>query len=394
MPPALNPSSLIMPIRIDFFAITILLGVVQGLLLGGLLLTGQRAKSLANRMMGWKMLAFSAAILEVFLCYTNYQFQTLWADNFAEPTNFLLALLPFFFVYARLHGRLPHRYGWHLAPFIFWCIYSVFWQHQPLDYKYNSYLDAWHPDLPFRDVSLWHSEDPLHIREHVNDFTLVSILLYIGLSLREIIRSFRQNQLNFFTLTPTPLLTPLRNLTLLSCLFPFVFIGVKLTFEEDLGDYLLGSWITFYVYVTSYLVVSHSSLFQVESADNEPKKKYEKSSLSEDHGTLILQKLQQLLETEKPYTDNDFTLPKLAQRLSVSQHHLSQVLNDRLQQSFFDWLAYHRVEEAKRLLADPALSHLKIDEIAERVGYNSTSAFHTAFKRNTGNTPAQFRNQA
>lgn len=104
-----------------------------------------------------------------------------------------------------------------------------------------------------------------------------------------------------------------------------------------------------------------------------------------------MQKLQSYLREEKPYLENDLTLPKLAQRLSVSQHHLSQVLNDRLNQSFFDLMATYRVEEAKMLLADKAHSHLKIDEIAERVGYNSTSAFHTAFKRITGKTPAQFR---
>ncbi|MEI7583078.1 hypothetical protein [Runella sp.] len=66
-----------MPIRIDFFAILILLGVIQGILLGGLFLTGERAKLISNRVMGWLILAFSAAILEVFLCYSNYQFQLL-----------------------------------------------------------------------------------------------------------------------------------------------------------------------------------------------------------------------------------------------------------------------------------------------------------------------------
>jgi len=135
--------------------------------------------------------------------------------------------------------------------------------------------------------------------------------------------------------------------------------------------------------------MNHSILFKASPPEN--KKKYEKSALSEDYGDLILQKLQTYLAKQKPYLENDLTLPKLAQRLSVSPHHLSQVLNDRLNQSFFDWLAPYRVEEAKKLLVDTALSHLKIDEIAERVGYNSTSAFHTAFKRITGKTPAQFR---
>ncbi|MCP1382562.1 helix-turn-helix transcriptional regulator [Runella salmonicolor] len=379
------------PIRIDFFAIVILLGVVQGVLLGGLFLTGTRAKTVSNRMMGWTMLAFSAAILEVFLCYSNYQFQFLWADNFAEPTNFLLALLPYFFGYTRLHGHLPKGWHWHLIPFVFWCVYSVFWQFQSFDYKYNSYISAWHPELPFRTFTFWLPEDPLYLRDHVNDLTLVSMAVYMTLSLKEIYGAFKKNDIPFFTLHRVVPLTQLRNFNLLIFLFPIVFVVVKLNFKQDLGDYILGSLTTFYIYLTSYLLINHSVLFKVESAGAEIKKKYEKSSLSDDYGETILQKLQAYLREEKPYLENDITLPKLAQRLSVSQHHLSQVLNDRLNQSFFDLMATYRVEEAKMLLADKALSHLKIDEIAERVGYNSTSAFHTAFKRITGKTPAQFR---
>lgn len=383
------------PIRIDFFAIVILLGVVQGLLLGGLFLTGIRAKALSNRMMGWTMLAFSAAIFEVFLCYSNYQFRTLWADNYAEPTNFLLAMLPYFFGYTRLHGHLPKGWRWHLVPFVFWCFYSVFWQYQSYDYKYNSYIDAWHPELPFRPFTYWLPEDPLHLRDHINDLTLVSMAVYIYLSLREIYRALKNNHLPFFTFQRVEPLTQLRNYNVLICLFPVVFVAVKLTFQQDLGDYVLGSLATFYIYLTSYLVINHSVLFRVESATvSENKKKYEKSSLSDDYGEQILQRLQAYLQEEKPYLENNITLPKLAQRLSVSQHHLSQVLNDRLNQSFFDLMATYRIEEAKKMLTDKAFVHLKIDEIAERVGYNSTSAFHTAFKRITGKTPAQFRSTA
>lgn len=376
--------------RIDIFAIVILLGVVQGILLGGLFLTGTKAASAANRTLGWIMWAYSAAIFEIFLCYTNYQFQTLWADNFAEPTNFLLAVLPYFFVYARLHGRLPKHWRWHLLPFGFWCLYSIFWQYQSYDYKYNSYITAWHPELSYRPFTYWIHPDPLYLRDHVNDLTLVSILIYIGLSLREVYLSFKKNQLPFFTRQIVVPLTQVRNYVFLFCLFPMVFVGVKLSFQKDLGDYLLGSLVTFYIYATSYLTLSHSVLFQVENTV-ENRKKYEKSSLSEDSSEVILQKLQTYLQTQKPYLENDLTLPKLAQRLAVSQHHLSQVLNDRLGQSFFDLMAKCRVEEAQKLLTDGEHMHLKIDEIAEQVGYNSTSAFHTAFKRITGQTPAQYR---
>ncbi len=108
----------------------------------------------------------------------------------------------------------------------------------------------------------------------------------------------------------------------------------------------------------------------------------------------MLRKLDQLLITEKPYLQSDMSLPKLAARLGTSPHHLSQLLNDRLGQRFFDWLATYRIAEAQRLLHQPETAYLKIDEIAERVGYNSPSAFHTAFKRITNQTPAQFRDAA
>jgi AraC-like DNA-binding protein len=123
----------------------------------------------------------------------------------------------------------------------------------------------------------------------------------------------------------------------------------------------------------------------------ETKKKYEKSALSEEVEDAVLGKLNRLLEAEKPYLDSDLSLPKLAARLDTSPHNLSQLLNDRLGQTFFDWLATYRIAEAQRLLNEAATTNLKIDEIAERVGYNSPSAFHTAFKRLTGQTPAQYR---
>ena len=63
-------------------------------------------------------------------------------------------------------------------------------------------------------------------------------------------------------------------------------------------------------------------------------------------------------------------------------------------QRFFDWLATYRIAEAQQLLRNTNTAYLKIDEIAERVGYNSPSAFHTAFKRITNQTPAQFRDAA
>jgi AraC-like DNA-binding protein len=51
------------------------------------------------------------------------------------------------------------------------------------------------------------------------------------------------------------------------------------------------------------------------------------------------------------------------------------------------------VQEAQALLTSKNQQHLKIEEIAEMVGYNSKSAFNAAFKKITGQTPSQYRKQ-
>jgi AraC-like DNA-binding protein len=70
---------------------------------------------------------------------------------------------------------------------------------------------------------------------------------------------------------------------------------------------------------------------------------------------------------------------------------LSQILNEELKQSFFDFLGGYRIREAQRLLADEGKAYIKIEEIGQMVGYNSKSAFNTAFRKITGSTPSEYR---
>ena len=98
------------------------------------------------------------------------------------------------------------------------------------------------------------------------------------------------------------------------------------------------------------------------------------------------------MEEEKPYLESAFSLSSLAKRLSVSSHTLSQILNQSLQKNFFEYIAKYRIDAAKEMLTNPQMGNIVIEDIAERVGYNSKSAFNNAFKKLTGMTPSEFRN--
>ncbi|HEY3026570.1 MAG TPA: helix-turn-helix domain-containing protein, partial [Pyrinomonadaceae bacterium] len=110
-----------------------------------------------------------------------------------------------------------------------------------------------------------------------------------------------------------------------------------------------------------------------------------------ERGDAYLKRLLDLMEKERPYTDGDLTLQKLAKTLAISPHHLSQMINEQLNQNFFDFINLYRIEEAKRMLVDPTRKHYSILAISEAVGFNSKSAFNAAFKKHTHMTPSEFR---
>jgi len=123
-------------------------------------------------------------------------------------------------------------------------------------------------------------------------------------------------------------------------------------------------------------------------------KKYERSTLTPERSQRYLRRLQDAMEIEKVYTDGSLTLQKLAAKLSIPAQHLSQVVNEQLNQNILDFINTHRVEEAKRRLADPSRKHISILAIAEEVGFNSKSSFNSVFKKHANITPSEFRKSA
>ena len=99
--------------------------------------------------------------------------------------------------------------------------------------------------------------------------------------------------------------------------------------------------------------------------------------------------IRRLMEEEELYTQDDLTLPAMAELLQVTPHQLSQYLNERLQKSFPAFINDHRIEAACLLLTDnPDRTVLSI---CYAVGFNSKSSFNSAFQKKTGQSPVQYR---
>ena len=66
--------------------------------------------------------------------------------------------------------------------------------------------------------------------------------------------------------------------------------------------------------------------------------------------------------------------------LSIASHQLSQVINDRLQKNFFDFVNGYRLKEVQTRLLAPEAEKLTILAVAFDSGFSSKSSFNTIFK--------------
>jgi AraC-like DNA-binding protein/ketosteroid isomerase-like protein len=120
-------------------------------------------------------------------------------------------------------------------------------------------------------------------------------------------------------------------------------------------------------------------------------KRYAKSGLSTSQMEEVKGQLTSSMEADQLYLRPDLTLPELAEALDCSVNHLSQAINAGFGMSFFDYLNRYRVKHAMRLLCPENGASPTILSVALEVGFNSTSTFYVAFKKVTGQTPAQYR---
>jgi YesN/AraC family two-component response regulator len=195
--------------------------------------------------------------------------------------------------------------------------------------------------------------------------------------------------------TSDQIIRSLRNMVLHITILILIFIVVKLSFYADLRDYYIGFYVSVFLMITSYRVMNDSTYFESsESFMDLSIGKYSKSSLSEPGKQKILAGITLEMESNRYFTDNLASLSELAKRIGESPHHVSQVINEKLNKNFFELLATFRIEEAKKILSADRKNKLTIEEISEMVGYNSKTAFNNAFKKITGKTPSEFRKSA
>ena len=105
--------------------------------------------------------------------------------------------------------------------------------------------------------------------------------------------------------------------------------------------------------------------------------------------------LNQLMQVEQVYREENLTIAALARRMKLPEPRLRQLINQELgHRNFNAFLNAYRIEDAKRALGDPRYAEVPILTISAEAGFQSLAPFNRAFKAATGMTPSDFRRAA
>lgn len=133
-----------------------------------------------------------------------------------------------------------------------------------------------------------------------------------------------------------------------------------------------------------------------EREDNEEgKRKYTSSALTDETRRLILEKINRVFDDESLFCQENFSLQTLAQLCDTNQRYASQIINETMGINFASLLNEKRIKVAcQRLMDTDKYGNLTIEAVIADLGFKSRSTFSKTFKRITGLTPGEFQRLA
>lgn len=166
---------------------------------------------------------------------------------------------------------------------------------------------------------------------------------------------------------------------------------------------ILGNLMYFYIIYKSY---NYGVLFSEEDyeeykdlyaplnlyIEEAESKKYLKSALSSAQMDEYAALLTTGFESQDWHLDPELNLNTLSLKSDIPTHYISQIINQKFEKNFFDYVNFYRVEAFKTKLKDPAFEPIKFEELAYMCGFNSKATFQRAFKKHTGMSPSEYRN--
>jgi AraC-like DNA-binding protein len=116
-----------------------------------------------------------------------------------------------------------------------------------------------------------------------------------------------------------------------------------------------------------------------------------KLHLTEEQALVILQKLNELMDTQQLYLLKECNLQQVVTSSGIPRHHVSEAINAYSHKNFPDFINEYRCKHACLLYKKKESHQLSIDAFAEKCGFQNRVSYHNAFKKMYGISPSEYK---
>ncbi len=136
--------------------------------------------------------------------------------------------------------------------------------------------------------------------------------------------------------------------------------------------------------------IYHKRIYSAKDT-TEKQKQTSASVLDDEKAKSFVKKLNDFINSEKPYLNPFLTLRLLADQIEIHPNQLSWLLNEYIGKNFNEFINHQRIEYFKKIAVDPSYNHISLIGLAFESGFNSKTVFNTAFKKEVGLTPGEYK---
>ena len=332
------------------------IGVFNGFLASSYFLFFNKQKRIQNLFFGLLLLLLSIRIgKSVYVIFTERSERNLLIVQIGLSACFLIGVTVFYYLKSSLEQTkvIPRSWKIHFA-FLTAIILAIGFLK-----PYETNREFWNQYVVHFIYAVW------------GIYLLISIIL-----LKNILKKFFSKKENYAT----------SELWLVS-----IFIGNALIYLA----YIIGYFYLYLVGTITFSVVFYVLLIFLLSKNNRKNifqdipEKYNAKKIKDYEANSLVAQLNEVMVQNQFHKNTNIKLKDIAQKLDISPHKLSQLLNDNLGKSFSIFINEYRIEEAKKLLKEN--NQYTLEAIGFESGFSSKSTFYATFKKIIGETPSEFK---
>ena len=357
-----------------------IVSLTVSLLLGSLILLNVNKNKANLFLFGVLFIAIAGTILNLLQLNNKVQ-GLLYYISFVDALPSVFGLLLFFYVKHSIFpdARISKYYLLSLIPFILAFSLSLFSQLS----NANSILVLVSLNIFLKNI-----------------FSLYFILLAINK-----IKQYRTTLLNNYSALGELEFKWLKFLTYIAFCFwilylfmiVILYLDVDLPFNPSDAIYIGLSVFIFSISLYGiYNSLTFSKLKSIESVstgENDlplPDKKPKKALLDTNNITVLFEKIEAYIISEKCFLEKDITLQDLSKRVNLHSKKCSEIINRKTNSNYFYFINSYRVKYFNEEILKPENQKLTLISVAFDCGFSSKSTFNRIYKKQIGVTPSKY----